>query len=127
MCQIVRNKELWFSTFFFKIITVGNMAMFSYFQTNILNPKSLLCTCPDSTNSPWLPHPSLLGPDSIITFPLTGDVRLQWFLGYRIWHVQLQTQLEQHSQLTHANISSAEKFFTCCFLKVYQPTNCLQS
>lgn len=118
ICQtilIVRKKELWFSTSLFKII-VWNTATFSYCQVNILNIQFLLLTRPYSTSSLWLLFPSFLGLTSIIVFLSDKGYSFVMVSGYQIWHLQLQTQLEQHAQLTHTNINSKEKFFTWYFL-----------
>lgn len=121
------EKELCFSTFFFKIIAKGNMTIFSYFQMSILS-------------NPQFSHLYVLSLPVLFDFFillfqtslvssfsfLTSDVHLWWFLGSQIWHEQLQTQLGQHTELTYTNINS-RKVFTWCFLHVYYPTNRLQS
>lgn len=57
---------------------------------------------------------------------LARHVPLWQFPGSRIWHTQLQTQLEWHSQLTCANLNHT-KLFMRWFFCVCSPTNCLPS
>jgi len=103
------EKELCFSTFFFKIIAKGNMTIFSYFQMSILsNPQFshvYVLILPVLFDFFILLFQTSLV--SSFSF-LTSDVHLWWFLGSQIWHEQLQTQLEQYAELTYTNINSKE-------------------